>query len=34
MVLGHESSGRIIKVGPNVKGLQEGNARIIISDIF
>ena len=25
MVLGHESSGKVIKVGPNVKNLKEGN---------
>jgi L-iditol 2-dehydrogenase len=24
MVLGHESSGKVIKVGPNVKNLKEG----------
>jgi D-arabinose 1-dehydrogenase-like Zn-dependent alcohol dehydrogenase len=34
MVLGHESSGKVIKVGPNVKDLKEGNVRLIISDSF
>jgi D-arabinose 1-dehydrogenase-like Zn-dependent alcohol dehydrogenase len=27
MVLGHESSGKVIKVGPNVKNLKEGIVR-------
>jgi len=25
MVVGHESAGKVIKVGPNVKNLKEGN---------
>jgi hypothetical protein len=29
MILGHESSGKVIKVGPNVKNLQEGNTSTL-----
>ena len=29
MVLGHESAGKVIKLGPNVKHLKEGNVGIV-----
>ena len=32
MILGHESSGKIIKVGPNVKHLKEGTMRKCASE--